>query len=455
MNIQNIPVVTVSYNSPELLEALLGSFRQFYPNPIYVIDGSDSENIAGIRESVARYDNIHLYDFGYNIHHGPGLTWAINNLNLSGTVLFLDSDVLVVKSGMIESLYAELRPAMYGVGSLRDVDEGGFNVDYHEGAVPYLLPACMLCNIEVMREYPLPVKHGSPMIDAMLTIHRQGKTELLGDVPWVTNDFEKGSEKHFLQHDWQGTVLRTGGYHLEEWQRAAVAARTAQPATSNAVSGVDHSYNNDLLTFLPANARIVVEVGCQNGSLARAYKSAHPNCRYLGVEINADHVRQARDHCDAVFHLDIESVDVHFIRDVLAANCWVFGDVLEHLQDPWGLLQKIRQVMPSDGCIVACMHNAQHWSIQSRLSYGDFRYLDGGGLMDKTHMRWFTRDTMLEMFKNAGFSVVGGMPRVFDEPARDKFLPIISMMAKTAGIDPRHAINDALPLQYIIKAVPA
>jgi hypothetical protein len=73
--------------------------------------------------------------------------------------------------------------------------------------------------------------------------------------------------------------------------------------------------------------------------------------------------------------------------------------------------------------------------------------------MDKTHLRWFTRQTMIELFSQAGFLLEDGLPRIFDEPQREAFLPIIGEMAKIAGVDPEVAIADSLPLQYVIRAV--
>ena len=212
-------------------------------------------------------------------------------------------------------------------------------------------------------------------------------------------------------------------------------------------------HNPDLLAFIPANANRVVEVGCSSGALAREYKKINGNCRYVGVEIEREYAQMARRHCDKVFELDIEEPDIGFLRNELSSDCWIFGDSLEHLRDPWALLSKIRQIIPRTGSIVACIPNAQHWSIQARLSCGGFRY-EKAGLLDKTHLRWFTRITIMEMFAETGFEVTDAMSRIFDEPGRDKFLPAIRAMAADMGADPEMAVTDALPLQYVVKAIP-
>jgi hypothetical protein len=91
--------------------------------------------------------------------------------------------------------------------------------------------------------------------------------------------------------------------------------------------------------------------------------------------------------------------------------------------------------------------------LQVKLCIGDFRY-EESGLLDKTHLRWFTRQTLLEMFDQSGFEITEGYPRIFDEPQRERFLPAIEQMARLAGVDQTLAVSDCLPLQYVVKALP-
>lgn len=212
-------------------------------------------------------------------------------------------------------------------------------------------------------------------------------------------------------------------------------------------------HNPDLLKLIPRDVKVIVEVGCSSGALAREYKKINSDCRYIGVECDSEFAKLAERYCDSVIVLNIENADDNFLRDTLAGDCWIFGDALEHLRDPWALLSSIRKIIPASGSIVACIPNAQHWSVQARLCSGNFRY-ENSGLLDRTHLRWFTRQTIFEMFANAGFKIVEGFPRIFNEPDRDKVLPAIKAMAASIGADPEMAANDALPLQYVVRAVP-
>ena len=212
-------------------------------------------------------------------------------------------------------------------------------------------------------------------------------------------------------------------------------------------------HNPDLLALMPSGARVIAEIGCSSGALAREYKKLNPICRYLGVEVMPQYVPLAQRHCDEVYAVDIESLDEAAMRGLLPADCWVFGDTLEHLRDPWAVLGRIRRLLPTDGSVVACIPNAQHWSVQARLNCGALRY-EAAGLLDRTHLRWFTRVTILEMFSNSGFRIDAGHPRGPAELEHPELALAIRAMAKSIGADPEQAYRDCLPIQYVVRAVP-
>jgi SAM-dependent methyltransferase len=203
---------------------------------------------------------------------------------------------------------------------------------------------------------------------------------------------------------------------------------------------------------LPNTSKTIVEVGCSSGALAKAYKKINPGCNYIGIEIDSQYAQLARRYCDSVINLDIEEADENVFRTFISSDCWVFGDALEHLRDPWSLLTRIRTLVSPGACVVACIPNAQHWSVQARLNCGNFRY-EESGLLDRTHLRWFTRITIIDLFHSSGFKIIAGVPRIFDEPEREKVLPAIRSMAVLIGADPEQAVTDATPLQYVVKAV--
>lgn len=205
---------------------------------------------------------------------------------------------------------------------------------------------------------------------------------------------------------------------------------------------------------MPNNLSRVVEVGCSSGSLAKAYVGVNPDCQYTGIEIDAEYAEVARQFCSEVVLGNIEHFDEESFFRLFPSDCWIFADVLEHLYDPWSLLKRIRSQLAPDALIIACIPNAQHWFIQASLNSGLFRYQDSG-LMDRTHIRWFTRITMFEMFESSGFKIIECRAKIFEEPNLEGILSSIRAMALANGTDPQQAVNDAIPFQWLVKAVPA
>jgi SAM-dependent methyltransferase len=431
MDISQIPIIVVSYNSPDLIETLLSSIRQFYSNKVYIIDGSAPDIRDDIDAVTRKYVNVDFIPFGYNIHHGPGMAWAIQNLPIAGPTLFLDSDVEIIHPGAIESLYTKLEAGMYGVGWIN------FPTLPETGALPgtigYLSPLCMLCNVEVMRQWPLPIKHGAPMITPMTALARANRPELLGHVEWIANDCTHESIKQYIRHDWQGTVRRTSGYHYD-----------TQEAGSD--------YNHDVLPLIPPQAYHIVEVGCGNGALARAYKRANPLCHYVGIENDQTTIPIARTPCDFVFEQDIETADATFFQNLAHAECWIFSNVLEYLNDPVRVLQQVRKVIATTGNLIVSVPNAQYWAMQSDLAKGVLAY-SSTGIQVLAHRRRFTRTTLLELLATSGFQVTAGVARMAESPSGNQ-MQGIRILAESAGGNPDTAMQDALPVQYVVSAKP-
>jgi 2-polyprenyl-3-methyl-5-hydroxy-6-metoxy-1,4-benzoquinol methylase len=132
--------------------------------------------------------------------------------------------------------------------------------------------------------------------------------------------------------------------------------------------------NGNLLALIPPDASRIVEVGCSGGGLAREYRKINPRCEYIGIEINEEYAEVARAHCTRVLVDDIEHMSDAVFASIASCSCWIFGDVLEHLHDPWALLRRIRSTIPPQSSVLACIPNAQHWTLQARLTCGAGRY---------------------------------------------------------------------------------
>jgi SAM-dependent methyltransferase len=212
--------------------------------------------------------------------------------------------------------------------------------------------------------------------------------------------------------------------------------------------------NHDLLGLVPNGVERVVEVGCSSGAMGAAFLRTRPECEYIGIEMVPEYAEVARERCSEVVVANIEQMEDRSFEILFPTDCWIFGDVLEHLYDPWKTLQRVRASLSGRGCVVACIPNAQHWTVQGKLNTGVFRYEDAG-LLDRTHIRWFTRKTIIELFDSSGFQIEEMGGRVFEEgPGRGRVMPAIRALAQTLGEDPDVAEQDAMPIQYLVRARP-
>ena len=174
----------------------------------------------------------------------------------------------------------------------------------------------------------------------------------------------------------------------------------------------------------------------------------------MGIEIDEGYADTARAACSRVIVGSVEALDDATFDTLFPSSCWVFGDVLEHLYDPWSVLARIRRSLDAGAIVVACIPNAQHWTIQANLASGDFWYGDLG-LMDRTHIRWFTRKTALRVFEECGFRVADGRPRVVDDPRMNASRAAIRKFAESVGADANVAVNDAMAYQWVLQAIAA
>lgn len=211
--------------------------------------------------------------------------------------------------------------------------------------------------------------------------------------------------------------------------------------------------NTDLMNLIPSKARNIVEVGCMYGAMARAYREVNPSAQYIGIDIDPGYAQIAAQFCDRTLATDIETLTIEQFDGLFPSDCWIFGDSLEHLRDPWRIIRLIRGSIDKDGCLLACIPNAQHWSVQMRLATGLFRYEDSG-LLDRTHIRWFTRTTMIEMFTQAGWTIEQGISRSLPQTPPPTLITGIQSIAEAAGVDSEQALADAHVFQFLFRLRP-
>ncbi len=157
----------------------------------------------------------------------------------------------------------------------------------------------------------------------------------------------------------------------------------------------------ELLAMIPESAARVLDVGCGVGRLGLSIK-ARQQAEVVGIELDETAAEAARTRLDEVVAADVEALpETQFDAQF---DCIVCGDVLEHLQNPLAFLQKARHWLALGGHLVASIPNVRHHSVVSSLLDGNWTY-EPAGLLDETHLRFFTRRDMAELFRSADFEI--------------------------------------------------
>ena len=159
----------------------------------------------------------------------------------------------------------------------------------------------------------------------------------------------------------------------------------------------------DLWPYIPVGTGRVLDVGCASGELGAALKEQGRAREVVGLELSAEAAARARRYLDRVVEGDIEAVEVPCPQGYF--DLLLYADVLEHLKNPWALVARHRRFLRPGGRVVASLPNIGHFSTLLMLMRQQWRY-EELGIMDYTHLRFFTRPGVLDLFRRAGYEEV-------------------------------------------------
>lgn len=158
----------------------------------------------------------------------------------------------------------------------------------------------------------------------------------------------------------------------------------------------------DLVGLIPRGTKTVLDVGCGAGNTGEALGEEGFEEIY-GVEINPVAASEARPHYREVWVMDVEKDPLPTAEAFF--DCIVYGDVLEHLRDPWTVLRRHRALLKDDGVIICSIPNIRYYKVLASLIFrGRWDYMDLG-ILDRTHLRFFTLKTIENMFRETGFTI--------------------------------------------------
>jgi len=183
----------------------------------------------------------------------------------------------------------------------------------------------------------------------------------------------------------------------------------------------------------------VLDVGCGFATTSQHIQKL--GNRVTGVESSAEAVRVARERIGQVFETDLQQFAIDKKYDTI-----VFADVLEHLAWPVRVLKRYVPMLKPGGSVIVSLPNVGLWSVRLGLLFGRFHY-DDTGVLDRTHLRFFTRANAIAMLREANLRVVR---RTYNPGIARPLVPLAKKMLGGSGGDPS-AILESKPYRMYLK----
>lgn len=165
-------------------------------------------------------------------------------------------------------------------------------------------------------------------------------------------------------------------------------------------------YNNarsEMLSFMPKSTKTLLDIGCGEGAFAALIKEIY-NIEIWGIEFMKDRGEKAKKILDKIFigacEDYIDELPDHYFDTIY------FNDVLEHLVDPYMVLEKVKSKLAPDGVIISSIPNMRYHSALKNLVLNKNWEYEEHGIMDKTHLRFFTGKSIANMYTRLGYKIM-------------------------------------------------
>lgn len=159
----------------------------------------------------------------------------------------------------------------------------------------------------------------------------------------------------------------------------------------------------EIAALVPREIKTILDVGCGQGAFLKLVKE-QTGAEAWGIEMEPDVAEVAKKYADKILTGKIENL-TNSIPDAYF-DCIIFNDVLEHLLDPTETLKLIRPKLSGNGIVIASIPNVRYFgNLYELLLKKDWEYKDSG-ILDTTHLRFFTKLSMKRMFEDAGYKLI-------------------------------------------------
>lgn len=216
---------------------------------------------------------------------------------------------------------------------------------------------------------------------------------------------------------------------------------------------IDLSYYShsrpEVARLVPRAAKKILDVGCGAGALGLELLNRQ-DCELYGIECNSFVGSLAKNYYARVDIADIEQFDFPYEKDFF--DCILLADVLEHLKNPWQIVKELSHYLKPSGSLICSIPNITHAEALFPLLLGKWDYVDAG-ILDRTHLRFFTPQTVQSLFPSDTFQIHSQTNQYIDnDPKLQLFFSELSFLAEKFGYSLHHLPEYATIYQILIHA---
>lgn len=447
-------IIILTYNNLNYNKACIESIRSFTEKGAYEIIVVDNNSTDGTVEWLKSQSDLKVIYNNYNAGFPKGCNQGIQAACKDNDILLLNNDTIVTKNwlkNLQECLYSD--KSVGAVGPVTNNCSYGQRIEANFSTFEEMLRFAERYNTAGEKDYEQRVR----LIGFCMLIKR----EVVDKIGLLDERFTPGN---FEDDDYSYRIIKAGyklllcrntfiyhhgsasfGANRQEFlNRLAVNSKKFEEKWGFKTESASF-FRSDIVNLMNENndsAINVLEIGCGCGATLLKIKYKFKNANLYGIEWNK-HSAQIASHFADVRDEDVES-DLTFDEEFF--DYIIFTDILEHLYDPEKFLENMKRYLKKGGHIVACVPNIMHYSVLMGLFNGDFTY-QNDGILDKRHIRFFTKNEIIKLFSEAGFSNLQFVG--VSMPANEKINNFIDKLAAVAGENKR---NQFLSYEYIVKA---
>lgn len=403
-------IIILTYNELELTKKCLASINKYTDQEeieLIIVDNGSSD---GTKDYLSKLQDAKVILNEKNLGFAKGCNQGIEAA-AGDNLLFLNNDTMVTKnwlSNMLRVLYQSEQTGMVGPVS-----------NYVSGA--QMLPDTYqtLEEMEPFAEaYCEREKHKTKRVLRLVGFCLLVKRDVIEEIGPFDERFGYGS---FEDDDLCLRALQKG-YSLEIALDAFVHHHGHATFTANQDININDLYMEnrqrftekwgtdftyfthprpEIAALVPPEAKRILDVGCGAGATGLELMNRQ-SCELYGVELHPLAAKAAKGHYQAVLEEDVEEVKLPYPEGFF--DCMIFADILEHLKDPWSVIQSYAAHLSPAGSIVCSIPNISHAEALFPLLLGEWNYRDAG-ILDRTHLRFFTPQTVHTLFPQDQFEV--------------------------------------------------